>query len=115
VPHGMTSFSRILARDAFRAGPASLFLAFSRILRDDVRPLLRQLTLPVLLLWGERDPLVPLSYGRQMASLMPQARLVVIPGSGHLPMWERPEVFNRELLAFIDEVDGAPALPPRHP
>lgn len=115
VPPGIVSFSRILARDAFRAGPTSLFLAFSRLLRDDVRPLLRGLNMPVLLLWGERDPLVPLSYGRQMAALVPQARLVVIPGTGHVPMWERPELFNRELLSFVDEVDGAPLLPPPHP
>jgi pimeloyl-ACP methyl ester carboxylesterase len=115
VPQGIVSFSRIMARDAFRAGPTSLFVAFSRLLRDDARPLLRTLTMPVLLLWGERDPLVPLSYARQIAGLVPQARLVTVPGAAHVPMWERPELFNRELIAFLDQVDGAPSPAPRHP
>lgn len=106
IPPGIVSFSRILARDAFRAGPTALFLAFSRLLRDDARPLLRSLRMPVLLLWGERDPLVPLSYARQIAELVPQARLVTIPRAGHVPMWENPEAFNRELLAFLGEVDA---------
>lgn len=105
VPRGAWSFATVLARDLFRAGPTSLAIAFARLLRDDARPLLRALRLPVLLLWGANDPLVPLSYGRQMLEEIPNARLRVIENAGHIPMWENPEAFHRELLAFLDEVD----------
>jgi len=41
-----------LARDLFRAGPTAIAVAFARLLRDDARPLLRKLTMPVLLVWA---------------------------------------------------------------
>jgi pimeloyl-ACP methyl ester carboxylesterase len=110
VPRGAISFARVVARDAFRAGPTSFVLAFSRLLLDDARPLLASLKMPVLLLWGERDPLVPLSYAQRIREAVPHARLVVVPDAGHVPMWENPTRFNAELLAFIDEVDAV--LPP---
>jgi pimeloyl-ACP methyl ester carboxylesterase len=112
VPRGMLSFAQILARDLFRAGPGSLAIALARLMRDDARPLLRALRMPVLLLWGESDPLVPLKYARAMNEIIPGSRLVVIPDAGHIPMWENPEVFNRELLSFIDSVGVAQAFQP---
>ncbi len=105
LPHGWRSFFLVLARDLFRAGPTALALAFARLLRDDVRPLMRTLTMPVLLIWGESDPLVPLTYARQMAEEMPNAMLRVIPRSGHVPMWENPRAFNEALLWFLDGLE----------
>ena len=115
TPHGWRTFFLILARDLFRAGPTSIALAFARMLRDDARPLMRKLLMPVLLLWGESDPLVPLTYARQMLEVIPQAKLRVIPRAGHIPMWENPRAFNEALLSFLDEVDvggraGVPAF-----
>ena len=107
VPRGAMSFARILARDIFRAGPTAMTVAFTRLLRDDARPTMRRLTMPVLLLWGERDPLVPLTYARQMLEAIPNARLVVIPYAGHVPMWENPRAFNDALLAFFRTVESS--------
>lgn len=105
MPRGLWSFFIILFRDLFRAGPTATALAFARLLRDDARPLMEKLTLPVLLLWGEHDPLVPLDYARRMQEVMPHAKLRVVDHAGHVPMWENAPTFNRELLAFFDEVD----------
>jgi pimeloyl-ACP methyl ester carboxylesterase len=105
MPHGWRSFLLILTRDLFRAGPTAIAVAFARLLRDDARPLMRNLTMPVLLLWGEHDPLVPLTYAKQMLEEMPHAQLRVIPRAGHVPMWENPRDFNAALLTFLDDVD----------
>lgn len=105
LPHGWRSFLLILMRDLFRAGPAALAKTFARLLRDDARSLMRTLTMPVQLIWGEHDPLVPLTYARQMLELMPHAKLHVIPRAGHVPMWENPRAFNEALLGFLDEAD----------
>jgi pimeloyl-ACP methyl ester carboxylesterase len=115
LPPGLLSFARVVARDLFRAGPTAIMLAFSRLLRDDARPLLRRLTMPVLLLWGERDPLVPLTYAEQMAAEVPGARLEVVPRAGHVAMWENPSYFNAALLSFLDEVDAADGVEPPRP
>jgi pimeloyl-ACP methyl ester carboxylesterase len=105
VPRGWNTFVQVLARDLFRGGPTGVALARGRLLRDDARPLLRTLTMPVLLVWGESDPLVPLTYAEQIHAEVPQARLEVIPRAGHIPMWENPAVFNGKLLEFLSEVD----------
>ena len=112
VPRGALSFARVLVRDALRSGPTAIGVAFARLLRDDARPLMRMLKMPVLLLWGEHDPLVPLHYAELMREQIPHATLVVVPHAGHVSMWENPEFFNRELLRFIDRVDASKGIVP---
>ena len=105
VPSGALSVARLLLRDFFRTGPVALTRRLIRLFKDDVRPLLGRLTMPVLLIWGAHDALVPAAYAHEMKSGIPGARLAVIPRAGHIPMWENPTGFNRELLAFFSSVD----------
>jgi poly(3-hydroxyoctanoate) depolymerase len=49
----------------------------------DLSSRLPELTLPVLLLWGEADPISPVAVGERLAALLPNARLHVIPGADH--------------------------------
>jgi pimeloyl-ACP methyl ester carboxylesterase len=112
MPQRWRSFLLILSRDLFRAGPTAIAVAFARLLRDDARPLMRTLTMPVLLVWGEHDPLVPLTYAKQMLEEMPHAKLRVIPRAGHVPMWENPRDFNDALLSFLDDADVVDAAEP---
>ncbi len=55
---------------------------------------------PVLLIWGERDLAVGLKSGRRLAEKL-GARLVVLPGVGHLPFAEMPEACNAEVGAWL--------------
>jgi len=67
-------------------------------------PLLARLAatgLPVLLIWGEGDRLLPLARARLAQQKLPGARLEVIEGAGHAPQAERPEEFNRVLERFL--------------
>jgi pimeloyl-ACP methyl ester carboxylesterase len=57
--------------------------------------------LPVLLMWGERDSLIPVAHGRAAADAIPGARLVVYPGAGHYPHRDEPAAFARDLGAFL--------------
>jgi pimeloyl-ACP methyl ester carboxylesterase len=57
--------------------------------------------MPTLLVWGERDPLIPPSIGEVMRAEIPDSRLLVIGGAGHNPMFDCPEDFNAALLAFL--------------
>jgi pimeloyl-ACP methyl ester carboxylesterase len=56
---------------------------------------------PTLLIWGERDYMVPLHYGRTMARLLPHARLAVGRGLSHVPFFERPAAFHRLVAEFL--------------
>ena len=56
---------------------------------------------PTLLLWGDHDRVFPLEVGKRVKTLLPQAEWQVIPGSGHLPQWEQPQVVNPLILSFL--------------
>lgn len=62
---------------------------------------LRQITTETLLLWGELDQTTPLAQGENLARLLPNSKLVVIPQSGHQPFEETAEAFNAALLSFL--------------
>jgi pimeloyl-ACP methyl ester carboxylesterase len=55
-----------------------------------------------LVLWGDRDRIFPLAGGRALARALPNARLEIIPGCGHVPPTERPVAFARRVVAFLD-------------
>jgi pimeloyl-ACP methyl ester carboxylesterase len=69
---------------------------------DEFRPRLAELECPTLILWGERDPWIPLERGRELAGLIPQSELQTIPHAGHLIQEDAPGEVLRRLLAFID-------------
>jgi pimeloyl-ACP methyl ester carboxylesterase len=63
---------------------------------------------PTLVLWGEEDRLVPLRLGRLLAEEMPRCRLEILPGVGHVPQFEVPEITADLVRGFLDEVLPGP-------
>jgi len=59
------------------------------------------ITCPVLLVWGERDVIMPPRCAQQMHDKLPDSELVVFRGAGHTPMVEFPDRFNDLALRFI--------------
>lgn len=59
---------------------------------------------PTLVVWGEEDRLVPVRLGRRLAEEMPKCRLEVLPGVGHVPQFEVPEVTADLVREFLAEV-----------
>jgi pimeloyl-ACP methyl ester carboxylesterase len=59
------------------------------------------LTAPTLVLWGEKDTVTPLEQGKSIAKSISGARLVVLPGVGHLPPIEAEKAFNDAVLDFL--------------
>lgn len=98
-------FLPVIARDVLTAGPGTILRAVNHILRDDVRPLLPHIRAPTLVVWGERDALIPLSDAREFRRHIPDARLAVLPAAGHNAMVDRPAAFNRVVLRFLNGED----------
>jgi non-heme chloroperoxidase len=67
----------------------------------DLRPALKEVTVPTLLLYGEQSKLFPGDLGAWMQEQIPGSRLVTFEESGHCPFWEEPEKFNREVADFV--------------
>ena len=57
----------------------------------------RNLSMPLTLLWGNEDTITPLPQARAIQKLVPDSRLVVLDGVGHIPQIENPALFNQEL------------------
>src|SRR5690606_3573141 len=91
---GDPRFIPAIVRDALKAGPITLLQASAHILRDDVRPLLPAIRAPTLVVWGTRDPLLPVEHSRILADRIPDARRVLLHRAAHNPMVDRAREFN---------------------
>jgi pimeloyl-ACP methyl ester carboxylesterase len=72
--------------------------------RQDSIPLLREISVPTLVVYGEEDLLTPRSEAEIMQRGIKGAELAMIPKSGHLPSMETPDDFNRVLANFLSHV-----------
>jgi proline iminopeptidase len=74
----------------------------ARLRRDgyDWRPRLRGLSTPTLVIHGDRDPL-PLAVSSANSYILANARLEVVPASGHMPFWEAPQRFFPLIESFL--------------
>ncbi|MFN7974369.1 MAG: alpha/beta fold hydrolase [Acidobacteriota bacterium] len=69
--------------------------------RTDSTPMLPGIACPTLCIAGALDALTPPAVAREMASAIPGARFVEVPGAGHLSNLEAPEPFNAALASFL--------------
>jgi pimeloyl-ACP methyl ester carboxylesterase len=64
-------------------------------------------TLPLLIVWGENDPIIPVEHGREAHAQLTSSRLEIFEDTGHVPMLERPGRFIATLQRFLAETDPA--------
>jgi pimeloyl-ACP methyl ester carboxylesterase len=62
---------------------------------------LSTLSTPTLIIWGDQDEVFPLPVGQALHASIKGSELLVIKGSGHMPMWEHPVETNRAILEFL--------------
>jgi pimeloyl-ACP methyl ester carboxylesterase len=70
--------------------------------RPDAIDELAGIDVPVLIIVGAADKTSPPEVAAEMAARMPNARLEVLPGAGHLSNLEAPEAFNAALISFLE-------------
>ena len=114
------NYSRLMAAEYVAAHPEALEriaetaryrpqspTAYLRQLRaslaHDVADALHRITAPTLVIHGDIDPLIPPDNGAYLATHIPGARHTVYQGVGHIPIVERADDFNRDVLAFLAE------------
>jgi pimeloyl-ACP methyl ester carboxylesterase len=64
-------------------------------------------TMPLLIVWGDRDPIIPVSHGIAAHAAVPDSRLEILEEVGHIPQIERPAAFVALLQRFLDETEPA--------
>lgn len=90
-------------RDEVRAVVSPVALATRTGFRRSMRVApdeLRRLNVPTLLVWGQQEPLAPVATARAIAEMLPNGRLVVLPG-GHVPWLGDPEATSAVIAEFL--------------
>jgi pimeloyl-ACP methyl ester carboxylesterase len=68
--------------------------------------------LPTLIVWGDGDPVIPVSHAHVAHEAIPSSTLCILPGVGHFPHTEAPEQFLDAVLTFLAETGAAPVQRP---
>jgi pimeloyl-ACP methyl ester carboxylesterase len=63
--------------------------------------------IPMLVIWGGRDPIVPVRHAETVRRLVPSARIEVFPQAGHWPHLDEPDRFTDVLLDFVASTEPA--------
>ncbi|MFN9623377.1 MAG: alpha/beta fold hydrolase [Cyanobacteriota bacterium] len=103
---GDAELHRLIARPARQAGAVRSLRAMSMAMalrprRATAPSLLRRLRHPMLLIWGERDGLVPLEVAWRCQRFQERLGVEVIAGAGHCPHDEKAEQFNALVLGWL--------------
>jgi fermentation-respiration switch protein FrsA (DUF1100 family) len=103
---GFASLSAVDARRAFLHTARSIIdLGGQRVSARD--RLYLAAGMPTLIVWGERDPMIPVAHARAAHAEMPGSRLEVFPEAGHFPFNDDPVRFAAVLRDFIDSTEPA--------
>jgi pimeloyl-ACP methyl ester carboxylesterase len=103
VAHPRSLPAALAAEQLRGAGKPGFVQALQSILDYDIRERLPEIACPTLVVWGDRDRLVPLRDADVFVELIPDARKVVFQDTGHMSMLERPAAFNELLEEFLAE------------
>jgi non-heme chloroperoxidase len=99
------SFIETLVRESLKV-PARVWKAtFEGLMEDESSEELDKIWAPTLILWGDRDTILPRSDQEAYATAIPRARLVIYPGAGHAFYWEEPQRVASDLVAFLEAID----------
>jgi pimeloyl-ACP methyl ester carboxylesterase len=103
---GLASLSDPLARRAFLHTARSILDSSGQRVSATDRLYLAE-GMPTLIVWGERDPMIPAAHGIAAHAAIPHSRLELFPQAGHYPFDEDPERFVAVLGDFIAGTEAA--------
>jgi len=83
-----------------------LLMDFWKKSEDEIKNELARISAPAFILAGELDRLTPLPTQQALHRSMPGSRFKVIKGAGHVPVLEKPQEWNREVLDFLDNLEN---------
>jgi len=87
-----------------KAAPAQAVDGFAEIMAEaDLRDVLPHIDVPTLLLYGDKDVRAPLAVAEDLHAAIPNSRVVVLPGVGHMSSVESPGAFNAEVRSFLQD------------
>ena len=110
LPHGSGDEISELSRYQRKSATSEVAAAFLELdLTADAQAFLPYVTMPALVLHRRGDRTVPIGHGRELASLLPNARFVALAGDSHLPWADDQRELQRALTGFLSDAVSAEA------
>lgn len=75
----------------------------------NVEPRYRDIAAPTRIVWGEDDRVTPIRVAPRLSERLPRAQLTRVPGVGHMPSWEAPNVVVEAIEAVLRDASGGPS------
>lgn len=101
-------FPDMMDRDLSRTTLESFLRSIASLRRTDLSPMLSQVKIPTLGIYGDRDVIVSPLQWQPLQKGIPHAAVERFPMAGHFPMFEEPTAFSQKLKAFLDQDIEAP-------
>ncbi len=96
-------FPEMMDHDLSRTSLESFLLSIASLRRTDLRPLLSNVTVPSMGMYGDKDVIVDPKQWQPMQAGISTARIERFPKAGHFIMLDEPETFMQKLKQFLDE------------
>lgn len=91
----------ILRKPDYYKAKGHLKETFQKIIEEDLTPLLKEIKIPVLVIWGEQDKITPLENALLMKNEIKFSQLEVLSNIGHTPHLENPELLAQKIKSFV--------------
>jgi len=95
------TLGNMLTADAAKITAAPFFESIGTLRETDLRPRLKELTMPVLGIYGRKDLIVDSGQGKVLKDCLPSSRVEMFEGSGHFPMMDESDRFHATLREFL--------------
>ncbi len=96
-------FPEMMDRDLSRTTVESFLRSIASLRRTDLTPMLPQIKVPAMGMFGDKDVIVDPMQWQPMQKGIPHAVIERFPMAGHFPMLEEPTAFTQKLKAFLDQ------------
>ena len=103
----------LAAQQVLGSGKPGFSDALDAMCHYPLRDRLEKISCPTLILWGDKDRLVPLKDAAIFEKLIPDSRKIIYKDTGHVSMMERPARFNDDVRAFLQKEHGDQASVPQ--
>lgn len=100
-PDAVESLRRRVGSADYNAASPLMRRVLVNTVNEDLEPLLPMIKVPTLLVWGENDTATPLSDGKTMERLIPNAGLVTLKGAGHYSFLDDRYTYERVIRSFL--------------
>jgi pimeloyl-ACP methyl ester carboxylesterase len=82
---------------------AAMIARMEQVMLENPEPLLQRIHAPTLLIWGEKDAMIPFTNAQDYLRAIPNSRLVAFPDLGHIPQEEAPARSLAPVRRFLEE------------